>query len=121
MPIPAAIANNQLCRPSGVQQVILPRGTGNGTAAQNPMRCGLGTPGNLEILRHHIAGTKGNDAKRHGRAGDSLDHVKDRAVAAADDNGVVAFRYGSSGLWSRGAVFARLQSVDRRARLAEDP
>ena len=91
-----------------------------GTAAQNPMRGGLRILGNLQVLRHHVAGAKGNDAQRHGGAGDSLDDIKDGAVAAADNDGIVAFRHGPLRLWSRGAVFARLQDVDRGARLAKD-
>ena len=54
-------------------------------AAKNPMRGGHRILGDFEILRHHIAGAKRNDAQRHGGTGHSLDHVKDRAIAAADN------------------------------------
>ena len=52
--------------------------------------------------------------------GDSLDHVEDCAVAAADNDGIVAFCYRPPRLWSGGAIFACLHDIDRGARLAKD-
>ncbi len=57
--------------------------------------------------------------KRYGGAGHSLDHIKDRAVAAADNNGIVTFGDCPLCLGSGRAVFACLHDIDRGARLAE--
>src|SRR5271154_6559194 len=76
------------------------------------MRGGNGIFGHLEVLRHHIAGAKRDDPEWYGGAREALDDVKDGAIAAADDDGIVAFSYCPRCFRSCSAVFARLHDVD---------
>jgi hypothetical protein len=75
----------------------------------------------MEILRHHIAGAKWDDAQWNCGSGESLDNVEDGAVAATDKNGIVALRNGGPGLRSGSAVFPGLQDVDRSTRFSKSP
>src|ERR1700691_2058631 len=89
------------------------------TAAENPT-CGSDRIfGYLEILRQHVSGTEGNNAKGHARAGNPWNYVKDGAIAAANNDRIVAFCYCPRCLGSGGSVFACLQNIDRGAALAE--
>ena len=92
----------------------------DGMAGKDPTRRLHRIPGELEILRHDIAGPERNDAQRDGGSGKSLDHVEDGAITATDKHGVVALGCGSPGLRSSGAVFPGLQDVDRSTRLAKN-
>src|SRR3984957_1218628 len=84
------------------------------------MRGGYRVLGDFEVLRPHIAGAKGNDAQPYARTGHSLDHVKDRAIAAADNKRVITLGNGPLRLGAGRAVLASLHCVDRDSRLAED-
>src|ERR1700744_4607023 len=97
----------------------LAQGHRNRAATQNPTRGGNRILRYLEVLRHHIAGAKGDDPEWYGGTGEALDHVKDGAIAATDNDGIVTFCYCSRCLGPGSAVLARLHDVDCSTRGTE--
>ena len=112
MPIPAAIANGRLGRPSGTQQVILPRGTGKGRLRRIQRAAATGSLGILRFCASTLPVPKGIMPMGTTFFGDPLNDVKDGAIAAADNDGVVAFCYCALCLGSSSSVFARFQNID---------
>ena len=93
-------------RPSYVQQVILPKPTETGWLRRIHRAAAAGSLGTLRFWAITLPVPKGMIPKWHGGAGQALDHVKNRTVATADNDGFVTLCAGPLCLEARGAVLA---------------
>src|ERR1700677_52125 len=97
----------------------LAQGHRNRVTTQNPTRGGNRILRYLKVLSHYIAGAKRDDPEWYGGAREALDNVEDGAIAAADNDGIVALCFCPRCLGPGSAVFARLHDVDCSTRRTE--